>query len=103
MEESLQVVARTKVSNQLKSNWYLAEGEDVYDFILWQYIDTIRTSDDIISWAIDSKYASSVSSAQRLKLKAIDMMKEDMWLKAKKWVNINIGKITSIPWNKLSI
>lgn len=87
----------------MRSRELISDNEDVMDFILDQYMDTIKTADDVATGNIDPEFASSALWWGRLKLKAIDMMKEDMWLKRRSWVNINIGHVTSIPGDKLSI
>ena len=98
-EEEIQIEARKKVSKHLSLANLIEEWETPIDFIVKKYIDTIQFGSNLLIDDMDPKILDKYIKIEKLKLKAMEMMREDIWLKKKQEINIKVWRDSSL-WRR---
>ncbi len=95
----MQLEARRKVSKHLRLANLIEEWETPIDFIVKKYIDTMELGSNFLIDEVDPKVLDKYIKLEKLKLKAMEMMREDIWLKKKQEINIKVWRESSL-WRR---
>ena len=99
----MQLEARKKVSKHLHSANLIEQWETPIDFIVKKYIDTIELGSKFSIDEIDPKILDKYIKLEKIKLKAMEMMREDIGLKRKQEINIKVWRESSLGRRSLWI
>lgn len=99
----MQLEARRKVSKHLRLANLIEDDETPIDFIVKKYIDTMEMGSNFLIDEVDPKVLDKYIKLEKLKLKAMEMMREDIWLKKKQEINIKVWRESTLGRRSLWI
>ena len=103
-EEEVLVEVRKKVWKHLALTDSINEDENAIDFIIKKYIQVVNMWNDIGDIAsIDKDILDKYIKVRSLELRALNMLREDVWLKKKQAINIKVMRNNSLSRWSLSI
>lgn len=86
----------------MKSREQIGDNENALDYIVKQYLDVLKLTDITDPAEIDKDVLSWMIKLETLRLKALAMMREDIWLKKKQDIKVTITR-ESLDRSRLSI